>query len=165
MKMARASENDIEVSMEIASIIDDLVSGYRPWKVFGADDDNGGGRLDMESADDLRAVVEKLVEIAGRGSLFRVIWGMAVALDPNNEIFDPAARVLELHPRFDAMAKEAARYRLLRAHRPGLLLDILDEPPNPNERNALHLDREIDARLALPSEDNPSPASGRPDQP
>lgn len=77
----------------------------------------------------------------------------------------PGADVFELHPRLDAMAKEAARYRLLRAHRPGLLLDILDEPPNPNERNALHLDREIDARLALPSEDNPSPASGRPDQP
>lgn len=120
----------------------------------------------MDSIDDLRAVVEKLQEIARRGSLSRVVLGMAVVLDPKNEVFDPAADVLELHPRFAAMAKDAARYRLLREHRPGLLLDILDEPPNPNERNALHLDREIDARLpALPSEDNPSPASGRPDQP
>lgn len=149
--------------MEIASIIGALEYGYRPVLVFGEDDEDLF--LDMDSVDDMRAVVKKLREIAGRGSIFRVVLGMEVALDPRNEVFDPAADVLTLHPKFAALAKEAARYRLLRAHRPGLLLDILDEPPNPNERNALHLDREIDARLALPSEDTPSPASGRPDQP
>lgn len=164
MKMAKASNDDINLSMEVAQIVEDLEKGYRPYRVFGEDD--GGLLLDMDSIDDLRAVVEKLGEIARRGSMFRVVFGMATALDPRNEVFDPAEDTLALHPKFKALAMEAARYRLLRGHRPGLLLDILDEPPNPNERNALHLDSEIDARLAaLPSENKTSPASGRPDQP
>lgn len=164
MKMAKATERDIEASLDIASIIGELENGYRPVLVFGEDDEELF--MDMDSADDLRAVVEKLREIADRGSIFRVTLGMAAVLNPRNEVVDPADDMLALHPRFAALEKDAARYRLLREHRPGLLLDILDEPPNPNERNALLLDREIDARLAaLPSENKTSPASGRPDQP
>jgi len=32
------------------------------------------------------------------GSLNRVIWGMAVILDPNNAVVDPDSDVLQIHP-------------------------------------------------------------------
>lgn len=164
MKMAKASDDDINLSMEIAQIVEDLEKGYRPWRVFGEDD--GGLLLDMDSIDDLRAVVEKLGEIARRGSMFRVVFGMATALDPRNEVFDPAKDALALHPRFAALEKDAARYRLLREHRPGLPLRALQHPPNPNSEWAAELDKACDEFLAaLPSASTPSPASGRPDQP
>lgn len=164
MKMAKATENDIEVSMEITSIIGNLERGYRPTLIFG--DDDLGLLIDMDSIDDLRAVVAKIREIARRGSLFRVVFGMGVLLDPKNEVVDPDADHLEIHPKFSAMEADAARYRLLRAHRPGLLLDMLEDPPTPNSKWAAELDKECDERLAaLPSTSTPSPASGRPDQP
>lgn len=164
MKIAKATERDIEASLDIASIIGALEKGYRPALVFGEDDEELF--LDMDSADDLRAVVEKLREIADRGSIIRVTWGMAAVLNPRNEVVDPADDMLALHPRFAALEKDAARYRLLREHRPGLLLDMLEHPPNPNGRWAAELDKACDEFLAaLPSTSTPSPASGRPDQP
>lgn len=111
MKMAKASEDDINLSMEIGQIIEDLEKGLRPALVFG--DEDREFWLDMDSTADLRAVVEKLIEIARRGSIFRVVFGMAVALDPKNEVFDPASDVLELHPKIQAAMQDAERYRLL----------------------------------------------------
>ncbi|WP_277080781.1 hypothetical protein [Thauera propionica] len=161
MKMAKATAIDIDVAMDIANIVGALENRYRPALVFGDDDEELF--LDMDSAADLRAVVEKVRELALRGSLFRVVWGMAVLLDPSNEVVDPDADHLEIHPKISAMEADAARYRLLRAHRPGLLLDMLEDPPTPNSKWAAELDKACDERLAaLPSTSTPSPASGRP---
>lgn len=161
MKMAKASEADIELAMEIAQLVEDLERGYRPRLVFGEEDETLW--LDMHSVEDLHAVVQKVREIVGRGSIFRVVFGMAVLLDPRNEVVDPDAEHLEIHPKFRAMEADAARYRLLRRHRPGFLLDILDDPATPNEHLGAELDRACDERLAaLPSTSTASPASGRP---
>ncbi len=107
MKMAKASDDDISLSIEIASIVDDLEKGHRPWRVFGEDDDKLW--LDMDSVEDLRAVVEKIREIASRGSLFRVVFGMGVLLDPKNEVVDPDAYYLDIHPKFIALIEALQR--------------------------------------------------------
>ncbi|MNF01024.1 hypothetical protein D3C80_1999510 [compost metagenome] len=43
-------------------------------------------------------MLEKLIDIAQQGSMFRVTFGMEVVLDPRNELLDPNADTLELHP-------------------------------------------------------------------
>lgn len=156
MKMAKASEDDINLSMEIAQIVDDLEKGYRPWRVFGEDD--GGLLLDMDSIDDLRAVVEKLQEIARRGSMSRVVLGMAVALDPKNEIFDPAADVLAPHPTLLALERDAKRYRFLREADTILI-------STKAARDPVAYDEALDLAMLKAEERQASPASGRPDQP
>lgn len=116
--MAKASKEDIDLAMEISQIIEDLERGYRPSLVFGEVGDDLW--LDMDSVDDLRAIVEKLIEIARRGSIFRVAFGMAVLLDPRNEVVDPDADTLEVHPKFeeqrrllDVLERDASRLDFL----------------------------------------------------
>ncbi|MCY1450176.1 hypothetical protein D9M71_669610 [compost metagenome] len=43
-------------------------------------------------------MLAKLIEVAQQGSMFRVTWGMTAVLDPRNELLDPTADTLELHP-------------------------------------------------------------------
>lgn len=145
--MAKASEDDINLSMEIAQIVEDLEKGIRPALVFGDDDE--GFWLDMDSTADLRAVVEKLIEIARRGSIFRVVFGMAVLLDPRNELVDPDADTLEVHPKFedlhrqvDALERDASR------------LDFLDR--NLAMKMGWHVGRELAGNLSVRSVIQPS---------
>lgn len=145
MKMAKPTFEDISLAMDIARIVEDLEERYRPALVFGEDDQELW--LDMESIDELQAVVEKIREIAARGSIFRVVFGMAVAIDEKNAVFDPDADTLELHPILLDALRDAKRYRYMRAFRPGLLLDMLGDSAKPNDQFADELDREIDALI------------------
>lgn len=142
MKMAKPTEADISLAMDIARIVEDLGQGYRPALVFGDDDEDLW--LDTESIDEMQAVVEKIREIVARGSIYRVVLGMAVALDPRNVVFDPDADTLELHPILLDALRDAKRYRHLRSLASGRLLAMLDDPGTPNDELVGELDREID---------------------
>ena len=150
MKMAKPSDEDIRLAMDIARIVEDLEQRYRPELVFGEDDQELW--LDTESIDELQAVVEKIREIAARGSIFRVVFGMAVAIDPKNAVFDPDADTLELHPILLDALRDAKRYRHLRTLGPGRLLDEIADPALPNEGLSDELDRAIDELIDLEGE-------------
>jgi hypothetical protein len=55
--------------------------------------------------------MQKILEAARKGSLFRVVFGMAVVLDPRNELLDPDADTIERHPKIVEALKavEAAK--------------------------------------------------------
>ena len=93
MKMARASEVDIEAALSVSRILEDLEKGYMP----------GDGEeiewFDREDADQCKRALGLLLDAASKGSMFRVTFGMAVVLDPRNELLDPSADTLEKHPK------------------------------------------------------------------
>lgn len=113
MKMARASEADIDASLAVNRILDDLLKGYMP-AVDEGEEDDGTTWFDRDDADQCKAVLGKLLDAADKGSLFRVAFGMQVVLDPRNELLDPNADTLEKHPKVIALEKDAGRYRWLR---------------------------------------------------
>ncbi|MCY1509390.1 hypothetical protein D9M68_437310 [compost metagenome] len=95
MKMARASEQDLECAQQVASFLESLIKGFVPECVTGDGEDEW---FNLDDHDQCQRVLEKLIDIAQQGSMFRVTFGMEVVLDPRNELLDPNADTLELHP-------------------------------------------------------------------
>ncbi|GEM_PF-3474042 len=102
MKMARASEQDLEVAQQTASFIESLQKEWVP-EAMGSD----GDFFDIEDAEQCQEVLRKLLEINGCGSIFRVTFGMLVLLDPANKLLDPDAETLECHPDINALKANA----------------------------------------------------------
>lgn len=103
MKMARASEQDLEVAQQTASFIESL---QKEWVPEAMDSDNDV--FDIEDPEQCQQVLRKLLEINDRGSLFRVTFGMLVLLDPANKLIDPDADTLEPHPDVTRLQAENA---------------------------------------------------------
>lgn len=116
MKMAKASEDDINMAIELAQALDALTNRWTPMMPEAIDQggDEENEHFDIEDETHCRRVVEYLLTLADRASLFRVVFGMTILLDPRNEIVDPSVDHLAKHPKFDAAEKDAERYRLLR---------------------------------------------------
>ena len=100
MKMAKASEADMSMAIEMAQALDALTNRWTPMMPEAIDQggEEENERFDIDDETQCRRVVEYLLELADRASLFRVVFGMAVLLDPQNEIVDPAADHLSLRP-------------------------------------------------------------------
>jgi len=107
MKMARASENDMNAALEVSRILEDLENGHMPHE-GDCDDIEWFDRYDPEQC---KTALNKLLDAAGKGSLFRVTFGMTVLLDPRNKLTDPNADTLEAHPEIAVLQSDAARYR------------------------------------------------------
>lgn len=106
MKMAKASERDINAAGDAMSVLSDISSGYYPQR---DGDECGDLFFDEENPKHLRKFYDlmKATLDATPGWPTRVIGGMCyVILFDKNQIVDPDADVLELHPRFAQVAKE-----------------------------------------------------------
>lgn len=103
MKMAKASEADLKAALEVCSILHGLERGHMP----AQDDDDDYEPFDIDDREQCQRALKALLDAVDRGSISRVILGMAVVLDPKNKIVDPDAETLELHPEI-AQALEAA---------------------------------------------------------
>lgn len=100
MKMAKANENDLNASLEMCRALESLENGYLPDEMTPGDD--GVAYYADEHAEQ---VIEHLVGIAKRASIFRVCFGMTVLLDPENNIINQKSSSLELHPRLALCSK------------------------------------------------------------
>lgn len=101
MKMAKASEADLRMAMQLCGAFDLLGQRFLPCMPEAIEElaeDDESERFDRDDDAQCGRALRHLLEIAERGSLMRVIWGMAVLLDPENRMVDPAADTLELHP-------------------------------------------------------------------
>lgn len=118
MKMAKASQADLDMAMELSNALDALEK-----RLFPA----GMKRDDAELFDDAHPrhceeALAHLLELYKRASLMRVVWGCAVMLDPRNRLVDPSADTIEHHPdraelavqvdglKFDALGEPRTRY-------------------------------------------------------
>lgn len=104
MKMAKASNADLEMAMELSRFIEDLVDGYCPRQACEDDESEELEWLDQDDNEQAHRIIEAIKQIAAKGSIFRVTFGMAVVCDPRNELLDPDADTLELHPKFSKVA-------------------------------------------------------------
>jgi len=98
MKMAKASEADLRMAMDLANVLDDIGRGYFPSK-FSDDEDDGIEWIDTRNREQYERLVYSLKLLLNQGSISRVIWGMAVVCDPANEAIDPDADSIEHHPK------------------------------------------------------------------
>lgn len=95
MKMAKASQADLDMADELAWILFSLEKGVLPTALEGLFPDGG---FDTDNHEHLREVVGLILRTLEKGSLFRVTTGMQVVCDPRNKLLDPNADTLEAHP-------------------------------------------------------------------
>lgn len=95
MKMAKASQQDIEAAHKVCSYINELEKRYMP-NIPGEDEETEF--FNREDPDDCMRALNAILDAADTGSLFRVIFGMAVVCDHRNKVIDPDADTLEVHP-------------------------------------------------------------------
>jgi len=109
VKMAKASEADLDMAMELCGALDALTGNWPtlPTALCKPDDDEPDEAFDCDDDRQCGTVLRHLLAIAERASLLRVVWGCAVMLDPRNKCVDPNADVIEHHP--DAKAGHAAK--------------------------------------------------------
>jgi hypothetical protein len=121
MKMAKADDRDLRAANAVAGILEDIGKGYYPRRIaetpagiepveWGNDNDDPTF-FDSDDAEHCKAVVERLLLCENSGSLFRVTFGMQVLLDPANQIVDPDADTLEVHPRFKVAMEEREAFK------------------------------------------------------
>lgn len=120
--MAKASDADIEMAMTMANILDDIDRGYFPSKLADKDSEETEW-IDTDDREQYARLIEGLQKVLGQGSIFRVVWGMAVVCDPRNECIDPDADCIEHHPKRQQLEQQrdellAAAEQLLTRKRP-----------------------------------------------
>ena len=99
MKMAKASEDDINMAMTVANMLDDIECGYFPAKLASDPESEDSEWLDTDDREQYGRLIDGLKRVLNQGSIFRVIFGMAVVCDPSNELLDPTSDVLAVHPK------------------------------------------------------------------
>jgi hypothetical protein len=107
LRMAKASDADLDATYAIANLLEALEKGWYPRRDYG--DSDAPVSFNPDSREHLAYLHERLLEIARTGSIWRVVMGLETVLSPRNAIVDPDADYLTLHPRIvRALAKEAA---------------------------------------------------------
>lgn len=98
MKIAKASQNDLEIGLAITSAIEACERGVMPADL--CDDEDADDYEDFDRCDPNKCfeVLNHILDIAGKGSLARVTWGMFILLDQENKLLDPNVDHLALHP-------------------------------------------------------------------
>lgn len=96
MKMAKASEADLNMAMTLANYCDAISCGHMPDDLSA--DPGSIEWLDSQDQDQYERLIEGMRKLLNQGSLFRVVFGMAVVCDPANQCIDPDSDVIEHHP-------------------------------------------------------------------
>jgi hypothetical protein len=112
MKMAKASESDTNMAMELVNALDMLGQRWvpcMPEAIEKLGDDDESERFDRHDDEQCGRAMRYLLELTDRASLGRVIWGAVVMLDPRNKLVDPDADTIEHHPD----RKDSERFRWL----------------------------------------------------
>ena len=106
MKMAKATEKDLECALLILGQLDDMENGLMPRISHGQDGpvypatDGEWRSFEQTNADDCEEAVKRLMDVFCKrengGAMNRVIWGMHTLM--HNDVCDPNASTLEWHP-------------------------------------------------------------------
>lgn len=104
MKMAKASEADLQMAMELCGMLDGIGHRHCPSMPAVIARNDGDEDFDRDDDEQCGRVLRVLLETAERGSLSRVVWGAVVMLDPRNNLVDPDADTIERHPDYELRA-------------------------------------------------------------
>lgn len=104
MKMAKASKADLDMALDIASYCDAIDRGHMPDAL--SVDSESIEWIDTANREQYARLIEGLRSLLAKGSISRVIWGMAVICDPANKVIDPNASTLEIHPYHTKTSKQ-----------------------------------------------------------
>lgn len=115
MKMAKASQDDLDMALDLIGVLDDIRKGYFPHR-FDPESESIEW-LYTQDSQQYDKLIDRLRRLLSRGSIGRVIMGMAVVCDPSNECIDPDADTIEHHPKRKQM--EAALLWTLYYHQGG----------------------------------------------
>ena len=96
MKMAKASQADLDLAIKITSALEAIERGLMPNAI--CEDDDDAEWFDIDDHRDCKRVLDHLIDEAEKGSLARVTWGMFIICDEANKILDPNVDHLALHP-------------------------------------------------------------------
>jgi len=118
MNMAKASEADMEMAMSLCTALESLERGLMPPDARAPDEEDAED-FDSEDAEHCYRALNDVLRIVRRGSIGRVVWGMAVLLDPANKVVNPDSHTLEEHPDVEDAKKDAARLDWLLHHLSG----------------------------------------------
>ncbi|OQA30036.1 MAG: hypothetical protein BWY57_03097 [Betaproteobacteria bacterium ADurb.Bin341] len=105
MKMAKASPEDLDMALDLISVLDDIERGFFPHR-FSDPDSEMSEWLDFTNREQYGRLIDNLRRLLNRGSIGRVIMGMAVVCDPSNECIDPDADCIEHHPKRQRLEKQ-----------------------------------------------------------
>lgn len=99
MKMAKASEQEMNMANKLAAMLENVDSGYYPMPIDGSDCENEPSLFDPDDNDHLRVFYDRVMALinSAPGGIFRVVGGFDTLM--HNDIVDPSKDVLELHPR------------------------------------------------------------------
>lgn len=114
MRMAKASDRDLDMALNLIGILDDIESGHFPYR-FSDPDDEATEWLDPADREQMTRLLYHLKRHLAQGSIGRVILGMAALCDPKNRLLDPDADHLTPHSRFE------------------LLEELTNPPPQPDD--------------------------------
>lgn len=104
MRIAVATEDDIKSIVDVFNIINVVQSGFMPSNKPGVPDEDEF--FDRHSGSDCIQVLRRILDAEEKGSAFRAIDNLVALLDPINEVIDPSADHLKLHPKIEKCAKE-----------------------------------------------------------
>jgi hypothetical protein len=106
IKMAKATEADLEMALKLQAALSSFANGYFP-EALRQDDDF----FDEDDRAECKEAINYLLRLVRSASLMRVVFGAAVMLDPKNKLVDPDADTLEHHPETEQAKKDAQAYR------------------------------------------------------
>jgi len=97
VNIAKTSERDINMAIDLCGILDSLERGFMP--VSAAEDgDNEDAEFDRDNPNDCRIALNLIIETLRAGSIGRVVWGMAALVNPESKLLDPDADIIKPHP-------------------------------------------------------------------
>lgn len=97
VRMAKANAKDMEAAFEMAGLLEAMERGFYPAR---EGDEDAPTHFESDDIRHVQFLLDRLDEIARKGSLFRVVGGLDTLLSPNNAVVDPDDDCIALHPRF-----------------------------------------------------------------
>jgi len=101
MKMAKASEADLNMAMDLSNALENLAGRWgavMPEAVERLRDGDESEHFDIDKPEQAQRALRHILQLIGNASLMRVVFGCAVMLDPVNRLVDPDADTIEHHP-------------------------------------------------------------------
>ena len=134
MKMAKASEADLNMAMDLSNALENLAgrwSAVMPEAVERLRDGDESEYFDIDNPEQCQRALRHILGLVGNSSLMRVVFGCAVMLDPANGLVDPNAHTIEHHPDNVAAKQDTAALNWIeRQHLEELGMGLVIDAPN-----------------------------------